>query len=231
MGRATAHLFAREGANVAVTDLDAAGAEAVVAEIDAARAEDGTIGQAAAFALDVGDRSMIQAVVAATSDRFGGIDIIINNAGFSRRMEIEDPEFDATWAKALEVMLSAHQHMIRAAPPYLRQSDAARIVNIASTEGLGATLGNSAYAVAKHGVIGLTRSLASDLGREGITVNCICPGPINTAITARFPEDQKTIFAKRRTALRPMASQRKWRISPCRSSSPPRVILQAQPSP
>ena len=128
-------------------------------------------------------------------------------------------------------MLSAHQHMIRAALPYLRQSDAARIVNIASTEGLGATLGNSAYAVAKHGVIGLTRSLASDLGREGITVNCICPGPINTAITARFPEDQKTIFAKRRTALRPMASQRKWRISPCRSSSPPRVILQAQPSP
>jgi 3-oxoacyl-[acyl-carrier protein] reductase len=96
-------------------------AEAVVAEIDAARAEDKTIGQAAAFALDVGDRSAIQSVVQATSDRFGGIDIIINNAGFSRRMEIEDPDFDATWAKALEVMLSAHQHIIRAALPHLQR--------------------------------------------------------------------------------------------------------------
>src|SRR5437773_1753599 len=79
---------------------------------------------------------------------------------------------------------------------------AARIVNIASTEGLGATPGDSPYVVAKTGVIGLTRALAVDLGPEGITVNCICPGPIRTALTNEIPEEHKTIFGKRRTALK-----------------------------
>jgi len=75
-------------------------------------------------------------------------------------------------------------------------------VNIASTEGLGATPGDSAYVVAKTGVIGLTRALAVDLGPEGITVNCICPGPIRTALTDAIPEEHKIIFGKRRTALK-----------------------------
>ena len=92
--------------------------------------------------------------------------------------------------------------MIRAALPHLRKSESPRIVNIASTEGLGATAGNAPYTAAKHGVIGLTRSLAVELGREGITVNCICPGPIRTGMTAPIPEDQKEQYARRRTALR-----------------------------
>jgi 3-oxoacyl-[acyl-carrier protein] reductase len=66
---------------------------------------------------------------------------------------------------------------------------------------MGATRGNGIYAVAKHGVVGLTRALAVDLGREGITVNCVCPGPINTALTEPIPDEHKIIFAKRRTAL------------------------------
>lgn len=202
MGRATAHLFAREGANVAVTDRDRAGCDAVVAEIDAARTTDAAIGPAAAMALDVSDHAAIKQTVQDVAARFGGVDIIVNNAGFSVRVELDDDGYDAKWASALDVMLSAHQRMVRAALPYLRKSDAARIVNIASTEGLGATPNNTAYAVAKHGVIGLTRGLATDLGPEGITVNCICPGPINTGITERFPERDKTIFAKRRTALK-----------------------------
>ena len=74
--------------------------------------------------------------------------------------------------------------------------------NIASTEGKGATPGNSPYSAAKHGVIGLTRSLAVELGKEGITVNAICPGPINTAMTQGIPTEQKAIYARRRTALR-----------------------------
>ena len=73
--------------------------------------------------------------------------------------------------------------------------------NVASTEAMGATRGNGIYAVAKHGVVGLTRALAVDLGREGITVNCVCPGPINTGLTEPIPAEHKTIFAKRRTAL------------------------------
>ena len=105
------------------------------------------------------------------------------------------------WARGLAVMLTAHQRIIRAALPYLRQSKCPRIVNIASTEALGATALHSPYSAAKAGVTGLTRSLAVELGRDGITVNCICPGPIRTAITDRIPEEHKIIYAKRRTAL------------------------------
>jgi NAD(P)-dependent dehydrogenase (short-subunit alcohol dehydrogenase family) len=115
---------------------------------------------------------------------------------------LDDAAYEDIWHRALTVMLTAHQRMVRAALPHLRQSDAARIVNIASTEGLGATPGDTPYVAAKTGVIGLTRGLAVDLGPEGITVNCICPGPIRTAMTDAVAEEHKTIFAKRRTALR-----------------------------
>jgi 3-oxoacyl-[acyl-carrier protein] reductase len=99
------------------------------------------------------------------------------------------------------VLLSAHQRIIRAALSYLRRSTCPRIVNIASTEALGATALHSAYSAAKAGVTGLTRSLAVELGRDGITVNCIRPGPITTAMTARIPDEHKRISARRRTAL------------------------------
>jgi 3-oxoacyl-[acyl-carrier protein] reductase len=102
----------------------------------------------------------------------------------------------------LTVNLAAHQRMVRACLPWLRQSPAPRIVNIASTEALGATAGDSAYCAAKAGVTGLTRALAVDLGKAGITVNCICPGPIETGMTAAIPEDDKATYARRRTALR-----------------------------
>ena len=115
---------------------------------------------------------------------------------------LDDEGFDNVWDKALSGLLTAQQRLVRAALPYLRKSDAARIVNIASTEGLGATPGDAPYAVAKTGVIGLTRALAVDLGPEGITVNCICPGPIRTGLTEAIAEEHKEIFAKRRTALK-----------------------------
>ena len=105
------------------------------------------------------------------------------------------------WERGIAVMLTGQQRMIRAALPYLRQSTCPRIVNIASTEALGATSRDSPYAAAKAGVTGLTRALAVELGREGITVNCICPGPIATCMTAAIPDADKATFAKRRTAL------------------------------
>lgn len=194
MGRATARLFAAEGAKVAVTDLDLAACEAVVAACGS---------NARAYALDVANRDAITRVVAQVAEDFGGIDILVNNAGVSSFAPLDDGEvYDAIWDRALAVMLTAQQRMVRAALPWLRQSDAARIVNIASTEGLGATPGDTPYVAAKTGVTGLTRGLAVDLGPEGITCNCICPGPIRTAMTEKVPDEHKEIFAKRRTALR-----------------------------
>jgi 3-oxoacyl-[acyl-carrier protein] reductase len=196
MGRATAHLFAQEGALVAATDINDAGLHAVIEEIKAAG------GQAQGWRLDVFDAAGIKRVVEEVAARFGRLDILINNAGFAAFRPIDREDFDVVWDRALRGLLTAHQLMIRAALPYLRKSDAARIVNIASTEGLGATPGDTPYAVAKTGVIGLTRALAVDLGPEGITVNCICPGPIRTGLTEPIPEQHKEIFAKRRTALK-----------------------------
>jgi len=195
MGRATARVFAAEGAHVAVTDFAREGAQTVAGEIAAAG------GSARAWRLDVSSRDDIDAVVREIAAHFGGLDIVINNAGISVRLAIDDDGYDEAWGRALAVMLTAHQRIIRAALPHLRRSTCPRIVNIASTEALGATALHSAYAAAKAGVTGLTRSLAVELGRDGITVNCICPGPIATTMTARISDEHKATYARRRTAL------------------------------
>jgi 3-oxoacyl-[acyl-carrier protein] reductase len=196
MGRATAHVFAREGARVAVTDVRLEDCEAVAADI---RAEGG---EAVAWALDVSDAAAIARVVPEIAERFGGLDCLVNNAGVSAGAPIDAANYEAAWERALPILLTAHPRIIRAALPYLRKSRSPRIVNIASTEALGATARDSVYAAAKAGVTGLTRALAVELGKEGITVNCICPGPINTGMTRGIPDDAKTIFAARRTAMR-----------------------------
>ncbi len=194
MGRATAHLFADEGARVAVTDISSV--DEVVGEIIAA----GSI--AKGWQLDVSKREDIDRVVANIALQFGGFDILINNAGISMHGPVDSEDFEMRWAKSLDVLLTAQVRMIRAALPFLRKAKDARIINIASTEGLGATRFISPYTAAKTGVIGLTRSMAVELGPEGITVNCICPGPINTGMTQRIAPEQKAEFARRRTALR-----------------------------
>ncbi len=196
MGRATACVFAREGAKVAVTDVRLEDCEAVAAEI---RREGG---EAYAWALDVSDPAAIGRLVPEIADRLGGLDCIVNNAGVSASVAIDAANYEQAWERALPILLTAHPRVIRAALPYLRRSKSPRIVNIASTEALGATARDSVYAAAKAGVTGLTRALAVELGKEGITVNCICPGPINTGMTRGIPDADKTTFANRRTALR-----------------------------
>ena len=195
MGRATARVFAAEGANVAVTDYDGAGAQAVADAIAASG------GSARAWQFDVADAAAVTRVVNEVAKHFGGLDIVVNNAGISTVSAIDGDGYDALWDRGIAVLLTAQQRIIRAALPHLRKSTCPRIVNIASTEALGATALHSPYSAAKAGVTGLTRSLAVELGREGITVNCICPGPITTGMTARIADEHKAIYAKRRTAL------------------------------
>jgi 3-oxoacyl-[acyl-carrier protein] reductase len=195
MGRATAHLFADEGAQVAVTDV---GAEGVARVVDEIRAAGGT---AQGWVMNVAEDEAVASVVPEIAAAFGRLDIVVNNAGISRFAPIDHADFVKNWNDSLNVLLTAHTRVIRAALPFLRRSDAGRVVNIASTEALGATKYGAPYTAAKTGVIGLTRSLAVELGPEGITVNCICPGPIHTGMTQAIPDEHKQIFAKRRTAL------------------------------
>jgi 3-oxoacyl-[acyl-carrier protein] reductase len=196
MGRATAHLFADEGAKVAVVDVSAGGVDMVVREITDAGAT------AAGWALDVTDSAAIAGLVREVAARFGGVDILINNAGVSQPVPIDGDDFEQVWARTLAVNLTAHVQLIRACLPHLKAERSGRIVNIASTEGLGATAFISPYTSSKHGVIGLSRSLAVELGSQGVTVNCVCPGPIHTGMTAVIPDEAKQKFARRRVPLR-----------------------------
>ncbi len=198
MGRATAHLFADEGAKVAVIDLGEDRVKTVVEEINRA----GATGQG--WVLDVSDVDGVARVVEEVRAAFGPIDILVNNAGVVLPAPFAQPKasyLDA-WTRTFDVDLTAHVLFIQNCLADLQRNGEGRVVNIASTEGLGATAYNSPYVAAKHGVIGLTKALAVELGQTGVTFNCICPGPIRTGMTAGIPDEAKDKFARRRVPLR-----------------------------
>ena len=201
MGRATAQLFADEGARVAVVDLDADRVLAVVEEIRAAHGA----ASASGFVADVGDHASLRRVVADVAAEFGGIDVLVNNAGISLINSAfqDDDSYESNWARTLDVNLTAHSRLVRLCLPHLLAAPhGGRVVNIASTEAIVTTAGLAAYAATKAGVVGLTKSLAVELGRRGITVNCVCPGPIETGMTAGITDEAKEGYAKRRVPLR-----------------------------
>jgi 3-oxoacyl-[acyl-carrier protein] reductase len=200
MGRETARLFADEGVRCVLIDRDGEGLAEVSAEVAAKYGQDAVL----VVAGDITDSAVLERAISGAVDAFGGLDIVVNNAGISRFTPTAPAteSFSADFAEVVAVNLSAMAALTALAVPLLIESGHGRIVNIASTEALVATGGLSAYAASKAGVTGLTRSLAVELGRLGVTVNCICPGPIETAMTAMIPTDEKQRYARRRVPLR-----------------------------
>jgi 3-oxoacyl-[acyl-carrier protein] reductase len=195
MGRATAYVLADLGAAVAGLDRS----DSVADTAAAITADDG---KAASWVLDLTDAGAARAVIGEVKERLGPIDILVNNAGVSIPAPVESGDFEESWELTMAVNLTAYARMVRLCLSDLERNGAGRVVNIASTEGLGASGYISAYTASKHGVIGLTRSLAVELGRRGVNVNCVCPGPIHTGMTAIIPDEAKEKFARRRVPLR-----------------------------
>ncbi|KAF2435285.1 short-chain dehydrogenase/reductase SDR [Tothia fuscella] len=200
MGKETAKLLADEGVQVAVLDLGWDAVQNVVHEINAVHG-----GRAKGWVCDVANRSRIKQVCKRVIEEFGGLDILINNAGVSLGGGAFDADesFEDRWDKTIDINISAHVIFIRACIPALLKSEAARIVNIASTEHFVTGPANVAYSASKSAVTGMTRSFAVELGKySNITVNTICPGPIITGMTAGITPELKDLYARRRVPLR-----------------------------
>jgi meso-butanediol dehydrogenase/(S,S)-butanediol dehydrogenase/diacetyl reductase len=173
IGAATARRFAREGARVFLGDLnDAAG-----------RALERELGDDVAhfFRLDVREIAQVDAFTQACVDRFGRLDVVFNNAGIGAYGQAPDLD-PKTWRDVLAVDLDSVFFGCRAAIPQLRRTGGGAIVNTASISGLFGDYGLLAYNAAKGAVVNLTRTLAIDHANEGIRVNAVCPGPIETPL-------------------------------------------------
>jgi 3-oxoacyl-[acyl-carrier protein] reductase len=195
IGAAIARLLAAENAAVGLLDRDAARLSQVAEEIA------GAGGVVHAVVTDVGDQGAVSTAVEELRGSLGPLDAIVNNAALPALASLDAPEFDEQWQASLDINLTAYLSLVRSALPDLRRDRGGRVVNIASTDAFGAIPGALPYVVAKHAVVGLTRALAVELGGDAVTVNCICPGPIDTPMTASIPAEAKDRFARRRTAL------------------------------
>ncbi|MHB1592931.1 MAG: SDR family NAD(P)-dependent oxidoreductase [Streptosporangiaceae bacterium] len=188
-GRAASRLFAEAGARVLVCDWDETGAKATVSAIEEAG------GAAAALRTDVSSEDDVRAMIATAVDRYGGVDVLFNNAGvgFSSRSRftmasvVETPAED--WDAILSINLKGVALGCKHALPIMARKGHGVIVNNASINGLVAMPGADAYTAAKGGVIALTRVLAAEWGPRGIRVNCICPGGVDTPMIADIVRD------------------------------------------
>ena len=185
IGRATCLAFAREGAAVVVASNVAAQADAVAAEIAAAG------GTGLATDVDVTDVAAVQALAQKVDERFGRCDILVTSAGvMGARSFITDTDVDA-WRNTIEVNLNAGFYCVKAFLPGMLERDSGRIIMIASMSGKLPAARNADYAASKHGVIGLTKALALELGilhKNGITANAICPGTVATPMMDAIAE-------------------------------------------
>jgi 3-oxoacyl-[acyl-carrier protein] reductase len=175
IGRATATRFAREGARVCLADVEPNGpAEAAGSLVDGGM-------DAFAILMDVTSRTDVEGAVGETVERYGRLDILVNNAGVTRD-NLSHKMTDEDWRTVLNVHLTGTFLCSRAAQRHMVERGYGRIVNVSSTSALG-NRGQANYSAAKAGVVGLTKTLAIELGRYGVTVNAVAPGFIETEMT------------------------------------------------
>ena len=183
LGRVTAELFAQHGARVVLADINAATVEAAAEEIR------GAGGEATAAALDVANGEAVKALVAATVERHGRIDVLVNNAAIvgAEQNVLDLPE--ETWERVLAVNLTGPFLCTKYVAAQMRRQGSGSIVNVSSLSGLLAHENQADYNASKHGLIGLTRCTAQDCGQFGIRANAVCPGAMNTPMMQIRPRE------------------------------------------
>jgi NAD(P)-dependent dehydrogenase (short-subunit alcohol dehydrogenase family) len=182
-GRATAVLFAQEGAQVLLVDRDVQAAERTLAAIEA----DG--GTASVFAADVACEADCRLLVEAAVNRYGGLDVLMNNVGVSGRGKVTEIDAEA-WNQVMDVNVKSMALICKYAVPVMAGSGGGSIINVSSIDGIRAgAFHNVPYAVAKGGVIALSRAMAVHHGREGIRVNAIAPGHLNTPMVSALDDE------------------------------------------
>lgn len=180
IGRATALVLAESGAKVVVADLLPERTDAVVAEITASG------GTAVGVSGSVADQAIVDRIVAAAVEQWGGVDVLVNNAGIMDAMTAADEVTDEEWNRVIAVNLTAPFLLIRAVVPHMLAAGKGSIVNVSSEAGLRGSCAGAAYTSSKHGLIGLTRSSAIMYRDRGIRVNAVAPGAVATNIQVTF---------------------------------------------
>jgi acetoacetyl-CoA reductase len=190
LGRAIAAEMGRGGAKVVVNySRSKEPAEELVQQIS----EDD--GEAIAVQGDVSDPEQAQNLIDKTIERFGRIDVLVNNAGINidhtlKRLSVED------WDKVIQVDLNSAFYTVHAALPHMMEAGGGKIINMSSFVGEAGNIGQANYSAAKAGLLGFTKTAAKELARNGITVNSICPGFIETDMVAAIPDDAKEKLLK-----------------------------------
>ena len=181
IGQATALKFAAEGARVVVCDLDRKAVDEVVAQITASR------GQAIGFAVNVVDKASIAAMVKGVTDKYGRIDVLVNNAGIvddAMFRKMTDEQFD----RVIDINLKGTFNCAHAVVDIMIAQGSGVILNASSVVGIYGNFGQTNYAASKFAVIGMAKTWARELGRKGIRANAVCPGFVETTILKSIPE-------------------------------------------